>query len=324
MRLSKKIIQKNIDMIYEYYHDYKSYKKWNYNNPSVKTQNAMEAKILRQTHVIEKGLSLSAPRKGFGVAKINELMDMLDRYLELGFSSDDIPFQNAISVMKSYIAFQNKVDYSNPELFSRIETFYKYEKADFEGGIRRTTLSELKTEMTEDFPHFFSSRHSLRQFSKKDIDVEDIKEAVRIAQKAPSACNRQATKVYYYSDMDKNNKLGELIAGNTGFDKDVKAYLVLTGDMSAFYDAFERNQLYVEGGMFAMALMEALHYKGIASCALQNGEFYKKNKKFKDICENIPDSERIILFIAIGYYKDEFDYAISNRKKLDKVLVVEE
>ena len=145
---------------------------------------------------------------------------------------------------------------------------------------------------------------------------------MRIAQKAPSACNRQATKVYYYRDSLINKQLGKYIAGNTGFDDEVKAYLVITGDMSAFYDTFERNQLYVEGGMFAMALMESLHYKGIASCALQNGELRKKNQKFKEICRNIPENERIILFIAIGYYREHYSYAVSNRKELGNVLIV--
>lgn len=64
-----------------------------------------------------------------------------------------------------------------------------------------------------------------------------------------------------------------MIAGNTGFDGEVQNYIVVTSDMSAFYDPFERNQVYVDGGIFTMALVEALHYYGIASCILQNGEY---------------------------------------------------
>ena len=51
-----------------------------------------------------------------------------------------------------------------------------------------------------------------------------------------------------------------MIAGNTGFDGEVQNYIVVTSDMSAFYDPFERNQVYVDGGIFTMALVEALHY----------------------------------------------------------------
>lgn len=62
-----------------------------------------------------------------------------------------------------------------------------------------------------------------------------------------------------------NDALGELIAGNTGFQQEVPNYLVVTADVSAFYDTFERNQVYVEAGLFSMALVEALHYYGIGS-----------------------------------------------------------
>ena len=48
----------------------------------------------------------------------------------------------------------------------------------------------------------------------------------------------------------------------------------------------------------------------------------KKNKKFKAICKNIPENERIILFIAIGNYKENFSYALSLRKNVDDVFIV--
>lgn len=141
--------------------------------------------------------------------------------------------------------------------------------------------------------------------------------------RAPSACNRQSYKAYFYKSKDINKKLGELIAGNTGFENEVKNYLVVTGDISAFYDSFERNQLYVDGGIFSLALVEALHYNGIASCILQNGEFKDKNIKFHEICGNIPPNEKIILFIAVGYYKEKFTFATSHRKTLDEMLIID-
>jgi len=308
-------------MFFEFYHDYKDYKRWNYNNPKVKTLGAQEAKILRQTHIIEKGLSLSSPRKGFGKAKIDVLFSMLDEYVSLGFDTTNVPFQNALLVLEEYIEYQKKLDYEDPEIEKRLENYKQYKTADFDSGILRGTAEDIKKMANRPYPEFFRSRHSMRQFSNKEIDFEDIKKAVALAQKAPTACNRQASRVYYYDDEDTNKALGYLIAGNTGFEEEVKKYLVITADMSAFYDSFERNQIYVEAGLFAMALMEALHYYGIASCALQNGEYYKKNLKFKEICKNIPENEKIILFIAIGYYKDEFNYAVSKRKDLEKILI---
>ena len=105
--------------------------------------------------------------------------------------------------------------------------------------------------------------------------------------KAPSACNRQSCKVYFYKDKNVNEELGIIIAGNTGFDWEVQKYIVVTSDISAFYDPFERNQVYVDGGIFTMALVEALHYYGIASCILQNGEYKERNLILSSLANSV-------------------------------------
>ena len=256
-------------MFGEFYQDYKNYKMWNYNNPKIKTRASQESKILRQTHMIEKGMSLSNPRRGFGQAKIADLFKLMDAYLDLGYPSEGMPFQNAICVLKSYVEMQREMNYENSELISKLASYEKYCLPGLMAGIEHENKSHLMEKAKLHYPEFFLSRHSMRQFSDKIVNPADIKKAVQIAQKAPTACNRQAAKVYMYLNEKVNEELSDLIAGNTGFDKDVKNYLVITADVSAFYDTFERNQIYVEAGLFTMALVEALHYYGIGSCVLQ-------------------------------------------------------
>lgn len=305
-------------------YDCKNYIKYNYNNPSIKSKNALEAKILRQTHVIEKGMSLSNPRAKFGVEKAKTLLLYIDEFVEYGFSiQNSTAVRNSIGVLFSYVDFHRKRGFVPEEIVSQLNKYEKYLSGDVEGfGIIETDLESITKQAHSEFPDFFSSRHSVRQFSDKSVDVEDIKKSVALAMRAPSACNRQSYKAYFYKAEDTNKKLGELIAGNTGFDDEVKNYIVVTGDISAFYDSFERNQMYVDGGIFALALVQALHYNGIASCILQNGEFIERDKQFREICGNIPDNEKIILFIAVGYYKDKFAYAASHRKALDEMLII--
>ena len=86
-------------MIYEFFCDYRNYCRWNYSNPRVVTRTAQESKILRQAHMIEKGMSLTSPRKGFGQPKIKTLFEMLDTYLTLEYPSDGMPFQDALGVL---------------------------------------------------------------------------------------------------------------------------------------------------------------------------------------------------------------------------------
>lgn len=318
-RLKVRLIR--MGMWKEFYWDFIHYKKWNYNNPSTNTLAAQESRILRQTHMIEKGLSLSHPRTGFGTAKIATLIQFLDDYIEAGHSTERIPFRNALDVLHSYVQFQSKKGYHNPYLEKKLDGYLNTLSFNFSAGINTISKSSLSEARHAEFPEFFRSRHSIRQFSEESVTAEEVEKAIDIARRAPTACNRQATHVYYYNDPEKNRELGKLIAGNTGFDSEVKNYLVVTADVSSFYDTFERNQMYVEGGIFTMALIESLHYFGIASCVLQNGEYHRRNREFKRVCQNISESERIVLFIAIGHYKNEFQYAVSNRKNVKDILI---
>lgn len=52
---------------------------------------------------------------------------------------------------------------------------------------------------------------------------------------APSAYNRQSCKVYVYCAKNINNSLGEMIAGNKGFDDEVDNYFLVTSDKSFFF-----------------------------------------------------------------------------------------
>ena len=93
----------NVNETIAYHSDYEEYNHWQYHNPNVKTQNALEAKILRQTHVIEKGMSLSHPREKFGVQKALELLDFIDEFVECGYDiKDSVPVLNALGVCRNY------------------------------------------------------------------------------------------------------------------------------------------------------------------------------------------------------------------------------
>lgn len=303
--------------------DCNNYVKWQYHNPKIKSKNAMEAKILRHTHVLEKGMSLSHPRSGFGVQRASELLNFIDEYTSEGYKPDDSSaILNALGVLRAYIEFHRQRNFQPEEIIKGLQKWETYIPAQSEYGIKTITFDDLKTSIYGEFPDFFNSRHAIRQFAEEPITMDEIKRAVTLAMRAPSACNRQSCKVYFYTDSDVNASIGNNIPGNAGFKEEVKNYLVVTSDISAFYDSFERNQVYVDGGIFAFALAESLHYYGIGSCILQNGETKERDRNIRAVCTNIPENEKIIVFLAVGHYKKEFSYAVSHRKILEDVLVV--
>ena len=320
----KKIVAMNMAIRSAYKDDCKEFLRWQYNNPNLKTKDAYEAKILRQAHVLEKGMSLKRPKNGFGVKKALELLEYIADYEENGYLIEESQAViNSIGVLNAYVEFHKKRGFLPVAVVDELRKYRKYIPINEEEfGVIEADYKSMRQLAQGDFYDFFCSRHSVRQFSEEAVTEDEIKRAVSLAMHAPSACNRQSVRVYFYRDEETNQKLGDLIAGNTGFEKDASKYIVLTSDISAFYEAFERNQMYVDGGIFALALAEAFHYYGIASCILQNGESAEKNMEFRKACKNIPNNEKIILFLAIGHYPKQFTYASSHRKKLQDVLVV--
>ena len=319
-------LMRNYKIRQEYKNDCKQYLKYNYNSPQIHTQNAFEAKILRQAHILEKGMSLTIPKDKFGVEKANILLDMIMEFLSEGFSFDkSTVISNALGIVNAYLNFHAKKGYFPEEIISKYNSIMSgIINYNVNGifGVQSITKQEMDVKIHSEFPDFFISRHSIRQFDDTPVDLSSIRSAVTLAMKAPSACNRQSCKVYFYNNSKVNYKLGNLISGNNGFDNEVQNYLVITSDISAFYDSFERNQTYVDAGIFTMALTEALHYYRVGSCILQNGEIVDKNKKIREICDNIPENEKIVLFIAIGNYKDNIVYAVSKRKSLEDILII--
>lgn len=322
MKISFNSMMQSIVNFVNFFRDFKQYNKYNYGGKNTSFE-ALQGKIYRQTHIIEKGMSLSEPRKGFGKDKIRELLQFLKDFDERGYLKTSAVFLNAINVLDRYVKFQEKMDY-NDENIDKIRLFLnnysEYIDIDSLYGVMEMTKEQMIEMTHKDFLSFVDSRHSMRQFSNDKVDIEAVKKAIKIAMRAPSECNRQSVKVYLLNSKEKKKQLDEIISGNTGFSYEVCNYLIITSDVSSYTMSYERNQMYVDGALFSMMLMLGLHYYEIGSCALQHSETKEKNEMVKKIAQ-IPDNEVVVMYIAYGKYKDKFNVAVSKRKNLSDVLI---
>lgn len=73
-------------------------------------------------------------------------------------------------------------------------------------------------------------------------------------------CNRQPTKVILVENKTLIDKILEIQSGVTGYSEKVNQLIVLTCNRNYFYTIGERNQLYVDGGIYLIYLLYALHY----------------------------------------------------------------
>lgn len=292
------------------------------------------AKMTIDYHRLEKGMSLSHPRPGFGVEVANRLLDNLSAYLDQ-YHADDITSVTTV-VLEKYRLFQLERGTLDPDVGSRIEGLSSAKPSPQErcsdddpsiecgarndiGGTLRINHHELMERAASSPDNFINTRHSCRQFSSKEVEDIDIDEAIRLAMRSPSVCNRQAWRVHDFPDGELMQNVLKCQNGNVAFREEIRRVLAVTCDARHFVSVGERNQGWIDGGMFAMSLLYGLHCRKLGACALNWSVAKFGDQRLRKVA-NIPDHEMVIMLIAVGHPPDEYHVAQSPRKPLEVVL----
>jgi len=106
--------------------------------------------------------------------------------------------------------------------------------------------------------------------------------------------------------------------GNGGFGDSINKLLVVTVDTNRF-TKLEGNQIFVDGGLFSMNLLLAMHSMQIGACCLNTCLPYVDEKKIKNI-GHIDSSERLIMMMGIGRLKDNFEVALSKKIGVNQIV----
>lgn len=318
-----RFIKRSPHIFYEFFWDAVSYIKFSSVIDMDGDKEKLYAVITATYHNLEKGLSLSSPRPGFGASNINKLVGYLEKYLEVYGPSETLT--TPINVLNKYCHFNKaqKVDVSALEekvkVLARSNNHHLYE-AHSKGGVLIRTKEQVVQATSLTTQEFFDYRHSVRQFSDEPVSQSSINLAISVAQKSPVVCNRQSGKVYTILNKNQIIKTLELQGGARGFLSEVTALFCIAVDIRNFNGSGERNQGLIDGGMFAMSFVYGLHLQAIGTCCLNWSKDADEDRKMKAHL-GIPASEKIIMFIAAGHLKEKFNVAESVRKPLSTVLV---
>lgn len=281
----------------------------------------MTSQIILSSHSIEKGLSLKKPRPGFGKQKIDKILSLIKEYQRCGYDMDHISIKMAVGVLKEYMAYHQGVGKIDPFQKSEIEKIIPqaYSNNSLKtGGTQQIIKKDIMQNDKKEFEHLITTRHSIRNFLDEEISLDDIKEAVRLALQAPSACNRQPSRVYII-DKSQREILSQYLNGVGGFEDSAQKYLIITSDISA-YPLSEKNQWIVSTGIFIGFLSIALHSCGIGACILQRELYATKENQSIAKYFNIPEEEQIICVICIGKYPEIFNVPISIRYDVEDII----
>src|SRR5690606_8509042 len=128
--------------------------------------------------------------------------------------------------------------------------------------------STAEKNKTIDYDYFVKSRHSVRNLTNRPVLREVLNKAIEQARWTPSVCNRQSWRVHVFESKQDKKVALSFQNGNDGFGDCADKILLITCDLRCFFTSRERNQCFIDGGMFSMSLIYALHAAGVCSCAL--------------------------------------------------------
>lgn len=289
----------DLNIFYSYY----------FTENKIKSKESFEAFLTKQYHIVEKGLALPESRKGFGKEKINLLLIKTKEYI-IRYGEDRIT-KNIKETLNQYLERNKELMVLDNSFHTLISDFISKVSSNNSGGVKKISLNEIQSAVSIDFERFVKTRTSVRNYASVDVSEDAVFKAVEIARYTPSVCNRQSWRVHYFKDKVLKNELLNLQGGNGGFTESINQLLIVTTDVSRF-TKLESNQVFIDGGLFSMNLLLALHSQEIGSCCLNTCVPYMKEKEIKKI-GNIPNNERLIMMIGIGKLKDNYEVAISDR-----------
>ena len=297
--------------LYDYAYDF-----WRFTRHSSAAANRydreqLSALVTKHYHNVEKGLALPEPRPGFGQQNIDRLIALV-RTTEATFGPNTAT-RGARDALAAYVAFHRP----HGQLFPRIEALLAEppDGGSVGGGTIMFDRQELRRYSDVDFATFAQHRYSIRQFTGAPIAEGDLRAAIAVAAKSPSVCNRATCKAYVLLSEEKKKLALSFQNGNRGFGHLAGAIVVVTSDLRGFVGFEERNQCWVDGGLFAMSLNYALHAQGYGVCMLNWSAPAARDRRMRRAL-GIPAWAGVITMMAVGHIPDRVRVAASPRRNV--------
>lgn len=298
-----------------FFYDFKRflyYGGWRANMYDIEQRNYHLVKVY---HSLEKSMSFKNRNKDSGWFAANTVLDVLKiakRTGVMGFHD-----RAALNVLKKYIKLQENIGTERARFIENEIQFFDFESLAAH-GVKEYGIEEFKKGILKEPECFFFSRYSLREFIKETVDEATIKRAVTLAMKSPSVCNRQAWHVYHTTDSILKEKILRYQEGNRGFGEKIPNLMIITTDLKAFMSGQEHFQHWIDGGLFSMSIIYALHSLGVASCAL-NWSQTPANDKLLRLLVNVKPNHTVIMMLAVGWPGVHNKVCISARRPLEEI-----
>ena len=169
-------------------------------------------------------------------------------------------------------------------------------------GVKTVRAADKADNRSLDYTALFKGRTTVREYAKEPVDLDQVREAIELAMKTPSVCNRQSFRVTLVTNPEKIDRLLTMQGGWRGYAMPPLLALV-TIDIRAFVSIEERNELSIDGGLFLMSFLNFLEYVGLTACTLNAMFRHDQDALVRDVAQ-VPDCEDLIAFVAIGNFPE--------------------
>ncbi|WP_051378805.1 nitroreductase family protein [Derxia gummosa] len=284
----------------------------------------LSSELIFQYHKLEKGMCMPGKPRFFGEQPALDTIALVERWRAAGFPLTDPVYLGAMEGLRGY---RERIRRTPPKLEETAARIFPALDRVLSGHEPATALATpmpftgQKPDALPALTDLCHARRSVRAYADRRVNLADVREALALAQLSPSACNRQPWIVHAYQQREKIDSMLELQNGNGGFGKTIPLLLVICVEARAFFDGSERNEPYVDAGLFTMSLLLALQARGLSSCCLNwcvepdtDREAHRRGQ--------IPESEKIIMYLAVGYPEAEAVVPRSARRGIDSFLKV--
>ena len=282
---------------------------WKYSGRRNISLEEIEFDIMKTAHALEKSIGMKNQKIKSGWNNAILLQKLLSSKVFINSLSPSYKIGTAI--LEKFV--EHKKNNGGHQQISEIE------KSDREFYHNSGTFDYNYTfNSFEDFSSpedFFMSRYSFRSFVDSKIDLPKLERIITLASKTPSACNRQEWFTYIIQDKSLINEALSLQSGNRGFDKEVKNLMIICTDISAFVPGQEAYQHWIDGGMYSMSIVYAMHSIGLVSCCLNWSTDPKTDIKLRSKIK-IKNSHSVLMMLAFG--EPELNATVCHSKRKPK------
>lgn len=280
----------------------------------------LECELTLLYHGIEKGFLHEEIRPYFAKEKVMLLLQILDDFRIKGALWERCHIQSAVANLCNYYDWHTSNGYTLkyfPE-----QKYYELKKHLIKEypSIKQYSKEDYLSKSKSSFIDFAKSRCSVREFSDDLVPHDTLREVIDLANTAPSVCNRQGVSVTVVEDKTIIKEILDIQQGLAGYTA-INQLVVLTANRNYFYSTGERNQLYIDGGIYLMNLLYAFHYYGIAACTAHWGLLDKADRAIERLI-GISPSSQVICIVSFGYPKETVKCTLSLRRKPNENLSI--